>query len=131
MLQYKFKKIISLKQCLSSKYFFFLFLMILVVYKVNFFSERLYSNIDVKKTSLYDFHIKNEGKMVQFAGYLMPVKYADDITTSHLHTRKSCSLFDVSHMLQTKIYGKHKEKFMEQICVTDVQSKFNEIEPIS
>lgn len=61
--------------------------------------------------------------MVPFAGYLMPVKYTDSITSSHLHTRKSCSLFDVSHMLQTKIYGKHKEQFMEQICVADVQGK--------
>ncbi|XP_025413378.1 aminomethyltransferase, mitochondrial [Sipha flava] len=86
------------------------------------FSERSYSNNDIKKTALYDFHKKNEGKMVPFAGYLMPVKYADSITTSHLHTRKLCSLFDVSHMLQTKIYGKHKKKFMERICVTDVES---------
>lgn len=85
------------------------------------FSERLYSN-NIKKTSLYDFHLKNGGKMVPFANYLMPVKYIDSITTSHLHTRKLCSLFDVSHMLQTKIYGEHKEKFMEKICVTDVQS---------
>lgn len=61
--------------------------------------------------------------MVPFANYLMPVKYTDSITTSHHHTRQSCSLFDVSHMLQTKIYGKHREQFMEQICVTDVQSE--------
>lgn len=60
--------------------------------------------------------------MVPFAGYMMPVKYADSIASSHLHTRRQCSLFDVSHMLQTKIHGKHREQFMEQICVTDVQN---------
>lgn len=65
--------------------------------------------------------------MVSFANYFLPVKYTDSITSSHLHTRKSCSLFDVSHMLQTKIYGKHKEQFMEQVCVTDIQSECNEI----
>lgn len=86
------------------------------------FLERSYAN-DVKKTSLYEFHIKNGGKMVSFSNYLMPVKYTDSITTSHQHTRQLCSLFDVSHMLQTKIYGKHREQFMEQICITDVQSK--------
>lgn len=86
------------------------------------FSERAYAS-DVKKTSLYEFHVRNGGKMVPFASYLMPLKYNDSIMSSHLHTRQLCSLFDVSHMLQTKIYGKHKEKFMERICVTDVQSQ--------
>jgi len=85
------------------------------------FLERLYTS-DIKKTSLYEFHIRNGGKMVPFAGYLMPVKYTDSITSSHIHTRQLCSLFDVSHMLQTKIHGKHNEQFMERICVTDVQS---------
>lgn len=60
--------------------------------------------------------------MVPFAGYMMPVKYDDSIAFSHLHTRRQCSLFDVSHMLQTKIHGKHREQFMERICVTDVQN---------
>jgi len=62
--------------------------------------------------------------MVPFAGYMMPVKYTDSIASSHLHTRRHCSLFDVSHMLQTKIHGKHREQFMERICVTDVQSEY-------
>lgn len=62
--------------------------------------------------------------MVPFAGYMMPVKYADSIASSHLHTRRQCSLFDVSHMLQTKIHGKHRVQFMERICVTDVQSEY-------
>lgn len=62
---------------------------------------------NVEKTSLYDFHLKHGGKMVPFAGYLLPVQYAaDGIVASHLHTRKHASLFDVSHMLQTNITGK-------------------------
>ncbi|KAF0759018.1 aminomethyltransferase, mitochondrial [Aphis craccivora] len=93
--------------------------------KPTFFKLRLparsYSN-DVKKTKLHEFHVRHGGKMVPFAGYMMPVKYADSIASSHLHTRRQCSLFDVSHMLQTKIHGKHREQFMEQICVTDVQN---------
>ncbi|XP_060837401.1 aminomethyltransferase, mitochondrial [Rhopalosiphum padi] len=82
---------------------------------------RSYVN-DVKKTRLHEFHVRHGGKMVPFAGYMMPVKYADSIASSHLHTRQQCSLFDVSHMLQTKIYGKHREQFMERICVTDIQN---------
>lgn len=38
--------------------------------------------------------------MVPFAGWSMPVQYKDSIVESHLHTRGSVSLFDVSHMLQ-------------------------------
>ena len=53
------------------------------------------------KTCLYDFHVAQGGKMVEFAGYLMPVQYKDmSITESHHYTRNKCSIFDVSHMLQ-------------------------------
>jgi len=41
-----------------------------------------------KKTCLYDFHLSRSGKMVDFAGYLMPVQYGKEgIATSHIHTR--------------------------------------------
>lgn len=54
---------------------------------------------DGSKTELYDFHVAKGGKIVDFAGYALPVQYSDlSITQSHLHTRqKGCaSLFDVS-----------------------------------
>lgn len=86
------------------------------------FSARSYAS-DARRTSLHGFHVRHGGKMVPFAGYMMPVKYADSIASSHQHTRRQCSLFDVSHMLQTKIRGKHREHFMERICVTDVHSE--------
>ena len=40
------------------------------------------------------------GKMVPFAGYLMPVQYPDGVLKEHLHTRTAAGLFDVSHMGQ-------------------------------
>ena len=41
-----------------------------------------------KKTCLYDFHVAQGGKMVDFAGYLMPVQYGKEgIAASHVHTR--------------------------------------------
>lgn len=51
-----------------------------------------------KKTSLFDFHVARGGKIVNFAGYLLPVQYADQgIVQSHLHTRSPgcASIFDV------------------------------------
>lgn len=58
---------------------------------------------EIKKTALYDFHVKKGGKMVPFAGYYMPVQYDNlGISASHLHTRQKASIFDVSHMLQSR-----------------------------
>ena len=38
-------------------------------------------------TACYDLHLAAGGKMVEFAGYQMPVQYSDGILTEHLHTR--------------------------------------------
>ncbi|KRX42681.1 Aminomethyltransferase, mitochondrial [Trichinella murrelli] len=62
-----------------------------------------------KKTCLFDFHKAHQAKMVEFGGWLMPVSYADQsVGESHLHTRNHCSIFDVSHMLQTRIFGEDR-----------------------
>ena len=54
-------------------------------------------------TPLYDFHVANNGKMVEFAGYSLPVMYGKEgIIQSHMHTRTKSSMFDVSHMLQVR-----------------------------
>lgn len=55
------------------------------------------------KTALFDWHIVHGAKMVDFAGYDMPVQYGDGIVKEHLHTRASAGLFDVSHMGQVLI----------------------------
>lgn len=76
----------------------------------------------LKRTALYDFHVKHGGKMVPFAGYEMPVLYNGDLSIrdSHLHTRGKASLFDVSHMLQMNITGSDRVKFFESLVVADV-----------
>ncbi|XP_033615380.1 aminomethyltransferase, mitochondrial isoform X4 [Fukomys damarensis] len=60
------------------------------------------------------------GRMVAFAGWNLPVQYRDSHVDSHLHTRQHCSLFDVSHMLQTKIFGCDRVKLMESLVVGDI-----------
>uniref|UniRef100_A0A8C9BHA1 Aminomethyltransferase, mitochondrial n=1 Tax=Phocoena sinus TaxID=42100 RepID=A0A8C9BHA1_PHOSS len=57
----------------------------------------------LRRTPLYDFHLAHGGKMVAFAGWNLPVQYRDSHVDSHLHTRRHCSLFDVSHMLQISV----------------------------
>nr|XP_013807395.1 PREDICTED: aminomethyltransferase, mitochondrial-like [Apteryx mantelli mantelli] len=58
--------------------------------------------------------------MVPFAGWSMPVQYEPGHLESHLHTRHHCSLFDVSHMLQSRVYGRDRVKFMESLVVGDI-----------
>ncbi len=54
----------------------------------------------LRKTALHALHTSLGARMVPFAGYDMPVQYADGILKEHLHTRSDAGLFDVSHMGQ-------------------------------
>ncbi len=57
-----------------------------------------------KKTPLYDCHVAQGGKIVPFAGYLLPVQYTD-VIAEHMATRTACGLFDVSHMGEFTLEG--------------------------
>ncbi|KAK0188316.1 hypothetical protein F5146DRAFT_1054654 [Armillaria mellea] len=68
----------------------------------------------LRKTPLYDFHVKNGGKMVPFAGYSMPLSYGDvGQVASHTHVRTSVGLFDVGHMVQSNFRGPTAQPFLE------------------
>jgi aminomethyltransferase len=54
----------------------------------------------LRRTPLYDLHVRLGARMVPFAGYEMPVQYPAGIIKEHLHTRAAAGLFDVSHMGQ-------------------------------
>lgn len=73
-------------------------------------------------TSLYDLHIENNARMVEFAGYCLPIQYRG-IVKEHIHTRKSASLFDVSHMGQIIVKGKDfasTAKLLEKIIPANI-----------
>lgn len=57
------------------------------------------------ETPLASLHRELGGRMVPFAGYMMPVQYPAGILTEHLHTRAAAALFDVSHMGQAELVG--------------------------
>ncbi|MGR3454388.1 glycine cleavage system aminomethyltransferase GcvT [Pseudooceanicola sp.] len=57
------------------------------------------------KTPLHDLHLELGARMVEFAGYDMPVQYAAGVMKEHLHTRGAAGLFDVSHMGQVILRG--------------------------
>ena len=43
------------------------------------------------KTTLYDTHVKYGGKMVPFAGFLLPVQYGTGVIAEHMAVRTACS----------------------------------------
>ena len=61
--------------------------------------------METKKTSLYQLHQDSNAKFVEFAGYQMPIQYAEGIVEEHKFTRNHSGIFDVSHMGQLFIYG--------------------------
>lgn len=54
----------------------------------------------LKRTALFDLHVRLGAKMVPFAGWEMPVQYPMGVLKEHLHCRAQAGLFDVSHMGQ-------------------------------
>ena len=73
---------------------------------------KLYSKVfgglemgDLKRTQLYEEHLKAGATMVDFGGWEMPVQYPAGIVAEHLYTRRVCSLFDVSHMGRLIVEG--------------------------
>ncbi|MBT5072149.1 MAG: glycine cleavage system aminomethyltransferase GcvT [Kordiimonadaceae bacterium] len=72
-------------------------------------------NSDLLKTPLYSLHESLGGKMVPFAGYLMPVQYPLGVMGEHNHTREKAGLFDVSHMGQVVISGENADQWLETL----------------
>ena len=58
----------------------------------------------MKKTALYNIHVKLNAKMVPFAGYEMPIQY-HSIRAEHRRVRETVGVFDVSHMGRFSIRG--------------------------
>jgi aminomethyltransferase len=73
----------------------------------------------LKKTPFYEFHVKNHGKIVEFAGYYMPVQF-QGIIPEHEAVRTSVGVFDVSHMGEIEVRGKDRVKFVDHLTTNDV-----------
>jgi aminomethyltransferase len=74
---------------------------------------------ELKRTPFYDFHVKSGAKMVDFAGWEMPLLYTG-IIPEHEHTRTAASIFDVSHMGRLTFKGKGAEAFLQKVCTRNV-----------
>lgn len=77
------------------------------------------------RTPLHDWHAAHGGRMVDFAGWSMPVQYSS-IVEEHRATRSVVGLFDISHMGRLLIDGPDAERFLESLLtrsVTDMVPK--------
>ena len=77
----------------------------------------------MKKTALFDCHNNLGAKMVDFAGFSMPVQY-EGVKSEHLSVKQNLGIFDVSHMGEFIIYGKGSLELL-QYCLSNDVSKLN------
>ncbi|MDO5037372.1 MAG: glycine cleavage system aminomethyltransferase GcvT [Tissierellia bacterium] len=68
----------------------------------------------LKKTPLYDRHVEAGGKMVDFAGWALPVEYKG-LLEEHRAVREAAGLFDVSHMGEIQISGPQALDLVDQL----------------
>ncbi len=74
----------------------------------------------LKRTALFDQHGAAGAKFVPFAGWEMPVQYADGIRAEHLAVRGAVGMFDVSHMGQIDTAGPGAEALLQRLLSNDV-----------
>ncbi|MCI5597603.1 MAG: glycine cleavage system aminomethyltransferase GcvT [Lachnospiraceae bacterium] len=74
------------------------------------------------KTPLYDCHVEAGGKIVPFAGYLLPVQYGTGVIKEHMAVRTQAGLFDVSHMGEVTLKGKDSLANLNYILTNDYTS---------
>lgn len=83
--------------------------------------RRFYSTPALKKTPLFDSHVKYGAKFVPYAGFEMPIMYKDQShIESHHWVREKVGLFDVSHMLQHRFEGPDAVAFLQKITPIDL-----------
>lgn len=77
------------------------------------------SEAGAKRTPLYKRHLAAGGKIVDFAGWQLPVQYSG-LMDEHRAVRSAAGLFDVSHMGEFKLTGAGAENLLQRLTPNDV-----------
>lgn len=72
-----------------------------------------------QRTPLYDAHVTAKAKIVDFAGWELPINYGSQID-EHNAVRTDAGIFDVSHMLVTDVTGDNAKSFLQKLIANDV-----------
>ena len=73
-----------------------------------------------RRTPLYDLHVELGGKIVDFAGWEMPVQYPMGIMGEHKQCREKAAVFDVSHMGQVELRGENATEQLEKLVPASI-----------
>ncbi len=73
----------------------------------------------LKKTSLFPLYEKYGGKIVEYAGWAMPVEFSG-LVPEHKAVRTAAGLFDVSHMGEIEVRGAEAEDFLQYLLTNDI-----------
>lgn len=86
---------------------------------INLLNTLMEEDVMEMKTPLYDCHMKAGGKVVPFAGYLLPVQYKSGVIAEHMAVRNAAGLFDVSHMGEVILKGKDALNNIQMLVTND------------
>ena len=73
----------------------------------------------LQRTPFYQSHLDNNGKIVDFSGWELPIHYGSQID-EHEAVRTDAGMFDVSHMVITDIEGSHAKAWLQKLLANDV-----------
>ncbi len=79
---------------------------------------------NIKKTPLFDYYERYGGKIVDFAGWALPVEFST-LKEEHFGVRNNAGIFDVSHMGEVLVKGEDAEKFLDYLLTNEI-SKMQE-----
>ncbi len=74
----------------------------------------------IRKTVLYERHVALGGRMVEFAGWVLPVQYPTGPKEEHKRVREAAGLFDIDHMGQVIVSGPDALAYLQRVMTADV-----------
>ncbi len=74
----------------------------------------------MKRTVFYEAHRRAGARLVEFAGFEMPVEYTTGIIDEHMTVREKAGIFDVSHMGEIWVKGPNARDFVQRVTSNDV-----------
>jgi len=75
----------------------------------------------LKKTPFYQKHLQNKGRIIDFSGWALPIEYKSMLAEAEA-VRKTCGIFDVSHMGEIEIKGERAFSFLQGVVSNDISA---------
>lgn len=80
--------------------------------------------MEARRTPVYEHHLKHGGKIVEFAGWMLPVEFTG-LINEHNAVRNDAGIFDVSHMGEVTVKGERASEFVRNLVVNDTNKLYD------